>query len=555
MTILKYVAVDIETAGLSFKKDRILGIGIKDTYYSTEDKAFHWSQFPATAHNGKFELKHLRANNLPFNWQFDTLLASSILIDRPRDLDLASVAQHYLGMESWKSDTDKLFKKKNWVQLLEQDSRLQEALAARNVHDLKATTQLTEVLLKKLIAEGMEKFFFEKLMPAARMLADVEYRGMRIDVEATNKKLVDINQKIEALLITLTYWLGSINFNSPIQLKKALRDKGYDLRIWDFKKKKIVESTSSDSLERLLPNKNIQILLDYKEALKLKGFLQGWLDENIEGYLYPSYNIANTRTGRLSCSSPNLQQVPRNKSIRSLFVPNAGKVFVIADYAQIEPRIAAHYTKDEALIKVFTEGLDFYGSIAVNVLGIQCHPNEVKEKFPAERRVAKEIGLSILYGIGSQKLSSIIKKRTGRIFTKEECAKIIEDYFEAYPKLKEFRDYVISKIERGEILYTDYGRQFKINPSKAFSTGVNTIVQSTASDACLFSQLKMQETLIQRNIKAELVAIVHDEVIYECNPTEASTVGMLLEEIMTQPIFRCPVKLDWIIGSSWGDKT
>src|SRR6202041_2218218 len=94
-----------------------------------------------------------------------------------------------------------------------------------------------------------------------------------------------------------------------------------------------------------------------------------------------------------NCSTPNLQQVPRDKEIRSVFIPSPGKIYVIGDYSQVEVRVAAHYTQDETLTKVFRDGLDFYGSIAVNVLGVKAHPNEVKSKFPKERKVAKEIGL------------------------------------------------------------------------------------------------------------------------------------------------------------------
>jgi len=554
VAVLKYVAVDIETEGLSFKKHKILGIGI-GTEYRTAD--FADLNIPATAHNGRFEYKFLRANNLPFNWTFDTLLAASVLINRPKDLDLGTVASYYLGTESWKSDTDKLFKKKNWVELLKADPKLQKALAERNVYDLKATADLTEVLLNQLEKEGMADFFFNKLMPAARLLADVEYRGMRIDVDATRQKLADIDQQLATLKTRLNSWCHplELNWNSPIQLKKFLTDKGYNLWTYDFKKKTMVESTGSDVLENLLPNENIKLLLNYRGALKLQAFLSGWLEDQIDGYIYPSYNIANTRTGRLSCSAPNLQQVPRDKSIRSLFIPSPEKVFIIADYAQIEPRVAAHYTKDEALSQVFTEGLDFYGSIANRVLGVQCHPNEVKSKFPKERKVSKEIGLSILYGIGAAKLSSIIKKKAGIVFSKEECAQIIKDYFKAYPKLLDFRNYVINKIERGEILRTHYGRQFRIDPSKSFSTGINTIIQSTASDACLFSQLKIEEILKEKNIVAPLIAIVHDEIIRECDPKDAQTVADIMSNIMCDQGFSCPIKLDYAIGNSWGDKS
>lgn len=547
---MQFTAIDIETTGLSFKKDRILGIGT-GSEYSTQ---LMGTTAPATAHNGRFEYKFLKEAGLPFDWGFDTLLAASVLIDRPADLDLGTVAKYYLGMESWKSDTDKLFKKKNWVELLEKDPKLQDALAQRNIYDLKATTELTEVLQHRLEKEGMSKFFFEKLMPAARLLADVEYRGMRIDVPATNQKLVDINQQIADLKCKLETWLGAINLNSPIQLKKVLRDKGYDLWIWDFKKKAMVESTGIESLERLLPNDNIQLLIDYKAAVKLKGFLQGWIEDQIDGYIYPSYNIANTRTGRLSCSQPNLQQVPRDKSIRSLFIPSPGKVFVIGDYAQIEVRVAAHYTQDEALTKVFTDGIDFYGSIAINVLGVQCHPNDVKKLYPKERRVAKEIGLSILYGIGAAKLSSQIRKKAGVIISKEKCAQIIKDYFIAYPRLLQFRNYVVNKIDNGEILRTIYGRQYKIDPSKAFSTGVNTIVQGTATDACLFSQIQIEEELNRLGIVAPMIGIIHDEIIRECDPKDAKTVGEVMERIMCNQGFECPLKFEWAIGTSWGDK-
>jgi DNA polymerase I-like protein with 3'-5' exonuclease and polymerase domains len=873
---MKFTAIDIETTSLQFKTGRILGVGVIDKYYTMGELA-PIGLDPHTAHNGKFEYKYLRANNFPFNWQFDTLLASSILIDRPQDLDLASVAQHYLGMESWKSDTDKLFKKKNWVELLEKDPKLQSALAERNIYDLKATTELTEVLQHRLDKEGMTNFFFNKLMPAARLLADVEYRGMRIDVEATKTKLRQIEEELRQYCDKLTAWLGAINLNSPIQLKKALRDKGYDLWIWDFKKKARVESTGSESLERLLPNENIKLLIDYKAAIKLKGFLQGWVEDQIEGYIYPSYNIANTRTGRLSCieenqkiqvpgkeipikdikvgeyvycftkekeltlkrvlrvinngvqpcvevkwqssgtgkvsslictpdhkiltknrgwlqakdlkrytkvvhmkrsrltsgrqriythnkkqeleeaiikreyfkaasymhvhhknqnnghnslenleiltpeqhtsyhakinvsegrnkwrhlltaprkalkgeqhpgyikisrfsllkklatakgrltflnmdfattkkkaiqldlplkeiaqrygaggqyinpasilkafnrdsrteqaaaflgigtrklkrfctlwgisynhtilsvkpigprqvfdleveelhnfvaseicvhncSSPNLQQVPRDKSIRSLFIPNPGKVYVIGDYAQIEVRVAAHYTQDEALTEVFKQGIDFYGSIAINVLGVNCHPNDVKKLYPKERRVAKEIGLSILYGIGAAKLSSQIRKKAGVIISKERCAQIIKDYFIAYPRLLQFRNYIINKIENGEILRTRYGRQYKIDPSKAFSTGVNTIVQGTATDACLFSQLEIETELERLGIYAPMIGIIHDEIIRECDPKDAKVVGEVMERIMCNQGFECPLKFDWAIGQNWGDK-
>lgn len=551
---MKYIPVDIETTSLQFMTGRILGIGYGDTYTPSPSVSVPGA---LTAHNMKFEYKWFKKHGIQADIQFDTLLAASILINRPQDLDLASVAEYYLKMPSWKSETDKLFKKKNWVELFEADPKLQQALAERNIYDLKATDELTRILLHQLEKEGMTDFYFKKLMPAARLLAEMEYRGVRIDTDATHKKLADINQKITKLKTRLDNWAApqELNWNSPVQLKPFLKFRGYDLWAYDFKKREMVESTSSDVLESLLPSENIRLLLDYRAAKKLHAFLSGWLKDQIDGRIYPSYNVANTRTGRLSCSGPNLQQVPRDKSIRSLFIPSPDKVYVIGDYSQIEVRVAAHYTQDEVLTRVFTDNIDFYGSIAINILKVDCHPNEVKTKFPKERKIAKEIGLSILYGIGAQKLSSIIKKRAGVVLSKETCDKIIKDYFKTYPRLLQFRNYIIHKIEGGEVLKTKYGRQFRIDPEKSFSTGVNSIVQSTASDACLFSQLQVEEELKKLGIEAPLVGLIHDECVRECAPEHAKIVGALMEKIMCDQGLNCPLKFEWTVGNSWGDKT
>lgn len=548
-----YTAVDIETGGLRFYKDRIFGVGQGEIYR----EGVHQVSGPATAQNGRFEYKFLKQNNISFDWKFDTLLAASILLDRPESLKLDSLAQHYLNMSSWKDETTKLMKKKNWAEIHDTQPEVRRLLAERNVLDLKATSALTDILINRLENEGMTEFFFEKLMPAARLLADVEYRGMRIDLGATRQKLIDTSQKLVDIKARLDAWSNPtiINWSSPKQLLTFLRGLGYNMWIYDFKTKSTIESTGVDALEKLLPNPKIELLLEYRKTLKLLGYLEGWLEEQHNERLFPSYNLASTRTGRLSCSDPNLQQVPRDKTVRALFIPSPDKVYVIADYAQVEPRVAAHYSGDEALLNVFRDNLDFYGSIAVNVLGAPCKPNEVKALYPDTRKVAKEVGLSILYGIGAMKLGTLIKKKASIVFDEAQCRAIIKDYFKAYPGLLEFRKYVEKKVLAGEPLKTHYGRQFLINPDKVFSTGTNTIIQSTASDACLFSQLTIEEKLKEMNIEAPLVALVHDEIIRECAPEHAQTVGALMENVMTNQGFICPLKLDWAVGTSWGDKT
>jgi DNA polymerase I len=547
---MDFTPCDIETSGLKFYEHRILGVGFNDTY-----SIKNVPSGPCVAHNGKFETKFFKQNNIPFQWEFDTFLAPSVLLDRPESLKLDSVAHYYLGVESWKDETSKLMKKKNWEEIHDSSSEVQSKLAERNILDLKATKDLTPILLKKLKEEGMESFFFDRLMPSARMMAEAEFLGVRIDLPKVSKKLEETLSTIQTLEKELHAWIGAtINLNSPIQLMKELKGKGYNLWYYDFKTRGMKEGTGSDVLEGLLPNPNIQKLLDYRGAVKLKGYLQGWLEEHHEGRLHCSFNLANTRTGRLSASDPNLQQIPRESDIRSLFIPSEGKKFVILDAAQVEPRFAAHFSLDKALLEGFINAEDFYGSIAVKVLGAPCKPNEVKKLYPDLRKVAKEVGLSILYGIGAGKLISIIKKKAGIVYTTQQGRKIIRDYFEAYPGLLEFREYIMAQIEGGEILRTPFGRQFRIDKDKAFSTGINTIIQSTASDYCMFSQLEVNKRLEKLGIEAPLILLVHDEAVREAKPEEAHLVGKIMEEVMTEPQFKCPLKVEWAVADNWAGK-
>lgn len=547
------IPLDIECTGLDFNRDNLLGVGLGTNFHKG---SYSFTSVPVTCQNFRYEYKFIKKHlGIEIDCQFDTLLSASILIDRPTDLDLGTLASYYLGMADWKSDTDKLFKKKGWVQMLKNDPALFRKLAKRNLADLRATEKLTAVLHRKMTEEGIADFFYRKLMPAARMMAQTEYHGIPVDLNAIDQKLVDINHKLADLEKELKAWAGDINFNSPKQLMEALKGKGYKLWYYDFKSRGMKEGTGVEVLESLLPNPHIQKLLDFRGAQKTKGFLTGWKEEHYNGRLHASFNLASTRTGRLSSSNPNVQQVPRDSDMRSIFIANPGKKLIIGDFASIEPRLAAHFSKDETLLNVFRNNEDFYGSIAVRVLGVDCHPNDVKKLYPVMRKVAKEIGLGILYGIGADKLISLIKRKTSIVFSKAQGKQIIRDYFKAYPGLLEFREYVINKIDHGEILRSPFGRQYKISPDKAFSTGINTIIQGTASDACLFPQLEVDRQLKELGIDAPLLLLCHDEAVREARPEDAETVGKIMEKVLCSQPFDCPLKFEWCVADSWAGKS
>jgi DNA polymerase-1 len=542
---MKLKGVDIETTGLSFNRDKIILTGVGQGY-KTQGDTFAIPE-AIVGHNFKFDAKFL-TRDLPHgqrddrwfkSYAFDTMLAASCLIDRPEKLSLDSCAKHYLNIDTWKS----LDRKKMTSYPIAE-------IAEYCLKDVAVTEQLADKLRIRLVEQGSLKFFEENLMPAARMLAQVEYRGMLIDVPATEQKLANLIAELNSITDLLNSMAGKeVNWRSYQQVLAVLKSQNINPTCYDFVKRTIVESTRDEALQPHKAHPIVEKILKHRELSKLGGYLKGWLEEQYEGRIHTTYNMANTRTGRLSSSGPNLQQVPRDKSIRGLFIPSDGKVFVIADYPQIEPRFAAHYSQDQALLDVFKNREDFYGSIAVRVLGVKCLPNEVKLHHPQMRQVAKVIGLSILYGIGTKKLSDFIKLQTGQIFSQAQCKSIIDDYFRAYPGLLELRKYVEKKVNHNGILTNHYGRKMQISPLDVFAQGVNSLIQSSASDACLFSQLKFVD-----HPHAKLVAIVHDEVVYEVTPEHADAFGKELCAHMSNIGISCPIEMEYSVGKSWGDK-
>jgi DNA polymerase I-like protein with 3'-5' exonuclease and polymerase domains len=549
---MKYTVVDLETSGLDFNRETILIEGIGNKQYVTQYGYCYTLPEACTGHNLKFDIKFLNAkirdNRWTSRYRFDTMLAASVLINRPESLALDSVAKHYLRLESWKDETNKYFKQKKWWE----DAKKLAAVADRNAKDLQATALLTDRLIIELEREGSTEFFFKKIMPAARLLTDVEMRGMAIDLKQTENLLNRYRITSGFKVHKLNGWAGKeINWNSPKQILDALKSKnlnpvGY---VYDHGTRIEKASSSADALSRLPASPEVDMLREYKKEVKIIAFLEDWLVREYSGRIYPTFNLANTRTGRLSCSEPNLQQVPRDKQIRSLFIAPPGKVLGVIDMAQIEVRVVAHFSQDPTLIAMFNESLDFYGLIAQRVLGYKGAANDLKKENPKLREIAKTIGLSILYGIGSEKLSNSVEAKTGEVLGRDRCKKIIRDYFEGFPGLRKFKDEVARLADVGHVFTTPFGRKFKFSPDEVYMKGVNTLCQSTASDAVLFSQLAFVD-----DPRGKLVSLVHDEVIYELEPTTAEEFMHDLEKGMcTQPL-KVPLKAEWKIGNSWGIK-
>ena len=343
------------------------------------------------------------------------------------------------------------------------------------------------------------------------------------------------------------------NWNSPTQVLYALKEIGIEPLRYDFKERIHKESSASEVLEEYTDRgRFIPGLLRLRTAEKQASMLQSYKElENTKTHrLHGSFNITSTATGRLSSSKPNMQNQDRSPAIRSLFVPTPGKVLIIGDLAQIEVRVAAHYSQDPKLMEMFFKEEDFYGKIATEVLGTQCTPNEVKKRFPEDRAVAKVIGLSILYGTGAKRLQSAIKRGAGRDYSEQHCRAIIKDYFKNFEGLKELQKRIERAIIEKGYLTNLFGRKLYIKPEDSFMHGANYLLQSTASDFMLFTQLRLDDT------KSDLIALVHDELIRECTPESVDSVITECKQAVEESglSWRVPMKLDIKACNNWGEK-
>lgn len=570
---MSILVVDLETTGLNPHTDRIVGAGLNGLWETNPDWIRALVQGKGlTCHNGNFDIKFLWALGAKEAYvEFDTMIAAYLLPNRPESLSLGSCAKFYLGVDdSWKQTFT--------GNALDMD---RQVLKEYCLKDVEVTTQLRQYLEKALIENGLMPVF-ERLMKARNLLSQAEFKGITVDWNALETLLEQLKSESEAIKKVLTIEEGALikewqdeqikeklsklkrperakvsppdfNWSSPKQILWALKKIGADVNRYDFKEKGFKESSSSEVLENNeQKGRFIKPLLKLRSAEKTLGMLEGYLEaKNTKtGNLHGQFNLTVTSTGRLSSSNPNLQNIDSGPTIRSLFIPSPGKTLVIADLAQIEVRMAAHYSQDPVLINMFKEGLDFYGTIAKEVLQTPCHPNEVKEKFPEDRKVAKVIGLSILYGTGARRLQSAIKSGAGRDYSEEECREIISNYFKKFAGLKILQKRVEKAIlEKGHLVNL-FGRKLYIAPEDIYMNGVNYLLQSSASDLMLFRQLEMDNT------RSTLIALVHDEVLRECKPEDVEFVKTDMERALQRIDdinFRVPLKTEAKVCKNWSE--
>ena len=393
-------------------------------------------------------------------------------------------------------------------------------------------------------------------LPLLRVLFDMEKTGFPVDIEVL-REIGDTLTKRENELREQIYAacnVGEFNINSPKQLGEVLFEK---LSLPTGRKTSKGYSTDAETLEKLKDlHPAIGCILEYRQVAKLNGTYIDALIRKTEsdGRIHTFFDQTGTATGRISSAEPNLQNIPvrtpMGREIRRAFVASPGCVLVDADYSQIELRILAHFSGDEAMVDAFCKGQDIHTRTAAEVAGVK-----MEEVTPAMRANAKAVNFGLVYGISDFGLA----RNTG--MSRKEAAEFIEKYFATYPGVKGFMSRAVAEgYDTGEAR-TVFGRVRKLTELKASNANVrnfgeraamNTPVQGTAADIIKLAMVRVHDALQKGGFRAKLILQVHDELIIEAPENEAAAVAKLLKDCMESVVtLSVPLVAEVKVGSSW----
>ncbi len=384
------------------------------------------------------------------------------------------------------------------------------------------------------------------------VLAEMENNGIKVDIEKL-KELKQINSEHIQKLTSNIYEKADceFNINSPKQLGEILFEK---LKLPPSKKTKSGYSTNEIVLQKLYDSHEvIPLILQYREAFKLQStYIEPLLELGLkdeENRVYTSFLQTGTATGRLSSKNPNLQNIPvkgvDGLQIREAFIPKDGYKLVGIDYSQIELRLLAHFSKDEALVNAFKNDLDIHYQTAVKIFGEE----EAKQK----RSIAKSINFGLLYGMGSKKLGDTLG------IPSKEAKQYIESYFKSFVSVKDYlksiedsaleNGYVETLIKRRRLF--DFDSANAMMKAAFLRESVNTLFQGSASDLIKLSMIKIFQDIRNTN-DVKMLLQIHDELIFEVKEEHIDKITKKIVDIMENiyPL-NIPLKVSKSIGNSW----
>ena len=407
-------------------------------------------------------------------------------------------------------------------------------------------------IFKEKNEEELLKLAFDMEFDFIYVLADMENNGIKVDVNLL-KELKETNNKYIQELTAQIYKISGVEFNinSPKQLGVVLFE---TLGLATSKKTKTGYSTDEAVLSGLInEHEVISWLLKYREAYKLQStYIEPLLElglKNPDNRIHTSFLHTGTATGRLSSKNPNLQNIPvrsgAGAKIREAFIPKEGYKLVGIDYSQIELRLLAHFSGDEALVDAFKNDLDIHYQTAVKIFG----QDQAKEK----RNIAKSINFGLLYGMGSKKLGDTLgipsKEAKFYIDSYFEAFKSVKDYLKSIEDFAHINGYIKTLLNRKRLF--DFDSANAMIKAAYLREAVNTLFQGSAADLIKLSMVEIYKKY-KNNNNMRMLLQIHDELIFEIRDNVVEEITIDLKEIM-ENVYRLniPLKVSVSIGSSW----
>ncbi|MBN2562978.1 MAG: DNA polymerase I [Phycisphaerae bacterium] len=488
---------------------------------------------------------------------FDTMLASFVLDSSRRSHGLDALALDLLHYRTIPAH-ELIGKGKNQTTF---DKLPTERTCTYATEDADVAWRLRAVLERQMTDPELAALFRNLDMPLIEVLARMEHFGVAVDTDLLAKLSGQMADRLADLEHDIHEAAGHpFNINSTKQLAEVLFDER-GLRV--VKRTKTSRSTDAEVLATLAAETDDPIprlVLEHRESAKLKGTYVDALPEMVSqrtGRIHPSFNQIGAITGRLSCSDPNLQNIPirteMGAKIRRAFVPgDDGNVLVKADYSQVELRVLAHFSCDKALSAAFIEDRDIHAFVASQIEGIP-----ITEVTKQQRSRAKTVNFGIVYGQSAFGLS----RQTG--MTVSQAKAFIERYFQRYAQIRGFLDQCVAHARRHGYVKTLLGRRRAIPDitsrnqtarSAAERLAVNTVIQGTAADMIKKAMINIDHRIQSERRPSKMLIQVHDELVFEVPKERAEVEAAMIADEMTNAIkLNVPIKVDVGWGPNWLD--
>ena len=594
------IVVDIETTSLSARKGVVIGIALSTREHQghfvsldvvTNNFDYFFDLFAnklCVFHNAKFDMQFLEDSlGFVFDRWDDTMLLHYCLEEAVGTHGLKTLALRFTDLGDYEKELDdykKTFARKNKIKLADFNYGMlpMDILAPYACKDADATFQLYNKF-KPLVDKSKEfNYLYNTILkPATKALKVLERTGGPIDLkqlEALDKEYkIDIEECIEEISHSSHVQRferihnKTFNPNSTMQLRQLF----FDIIGLKSKKKTATGALSVDKeVLQTLDHPLAQAVLDLREKSKLSGTYISNIVNGIDkdGRLRSGFNIQGTTSGRLSSSGNlNYQNIPRdNKDIKKLFKARDGYKIVQCDLGTAEVYYAAVLSNDKFLQQAFIDKLDFHSYVAKQMFNLSCDVNEVKQYYANERQYAKAITFGIMYQAGPAKIAETVNKDAaeGEEITKAQSSQFINKYFREARSLKKFIDQSNKQIENHAFIYSHFGRKRRLPESKspnkgvashAVRSGVNFLVQSVASDINLLGVIDLIDWIQDSGYEEDILTftVVHDSIVSEVREDlidiYIENARRCIQKDRGLSIPNCPIKVDFEVGSSWGE--